>query len=157
MKYIQEPRRNNDCVFCKALEQPDSAENLIVFRGENSFVILNRFPYTSGHLMVVPFQHCASMSELDQATRMELIEMVNRALLVLTKVYCPQGFNVGMNIGEPAGAGIADHIHMHIVPRWSGDTNFMSTVAGVRVLPEDLEQSYQRIKEVWDQEFHKEH
>lgn len=151
MKYIQKPRRERGCVFCDAVQQNDSAENLIVFRGEKSFTILNRYPYTSGHLMVVPYQHTAILSDLDVATRSELMEIVNRAILVLKEVYCPQGFNVGMNIGESAGAGIADHIHMHIVPRWNGDTNFMSTVGGVRVLPEGLEESYARIKNAWEE------
>ncbi len=150
MKYIQKPRKEKGCVFCEALQQSDSAENLIVFRGERTFTILNRYPYTSGHLMVVPYQHTAVLADLDASTRAEMMEVVNRSILVLTEVYCPQGYNIGMNIGESAGAGITDHIHMHVVPRWNGDTNFMSTIGGVRVLPEGLEESYARIKEVWE-------
>ncbi len=150
MKYIQKPRKEKGCVFCEALQQSDSAENLIVFRGERTFTILNRYPYTSGHLMVVPYQHTAVLADLDASTRAEMMEVVNRSILVLREVYCPQGYNIGMNIGESAGAGITDHIHMHVVPRWNGDTNFMSTIGGVRVLPEGLEESYARIKEVWE-------
>jgi len=151
MKYIQNHRRDTACIFCLAAAQADSPENLIVKRGEFVFVILNRFPYTSGHLMVVPYQHTANLEELTAACRAEMMELATASIEVLKKVYRPQGFNLGMNLGEPAGAGIADHLHMHIVPRWSGDTNFMSTVGQVRVLPEELEETYRRIKEVWEQ------
>ncbi|MFN3308915.1 MAG: HIT family protein [Anaerolineales bacterium] len=149
MKYIQNHRRDAGCIFCLAVAQEDSPENLIVKRGETAFVILNRFPYTSGHLMVVPYQHTSDLGSLGSVCRCEMMELVNASIEVLKQVYHPQGFNLGMNLGEPAGAGIADHLHMHIVPRWSGDTNFMSTVGGVRVLPEELEDTYRRIKEVW--------
>ncbi len=150
MKYIQNHRRDAGCIFCLAVAQEDSPENLIVKRGETAFVILNRFPYTSGHLMVVPYQHTSDLGSLSSVCRCEMIELVNASIEVLKQVYRPQGFNLGMNLGEPAGAGIADHLHMHVVPRWSGDTNFMSTVGGVRVLPEELEDTYRRIKEVWE-------
>lgn len=150
MKYIQNHRRDAGCIFCLAVAQEDSPENLIVKRGKTAFVILNRFPYTSGHLMVVPYQHTSDLGSLSSVCRCEMMELVNASIEVLKQVYHPQGFNLGMNLGEPAGAGIADHLHMHIVPRWSGDTNFMSTVGGVRVLPEELEQTYRRLKEVWE-------
>lgn len=150
MKYIQNHRRDAECIFCLAVAQEDSPENLVVKRGETVFVILNRFPYTSGHLMVVPYQHTSDLAELTAVCRGEMMELVTVSIEVLRRVYRPQGFNLGMNLGEPAGAGIADHLHMHIVPRWSGDTNFMSTVGGVRVLPEELEETYRRLKEVWE-------
>lgn len=150
MKYIQNHRRDAECIFCLAAAQEDSPENLVVKRGETVFVILNRFPYTSGHLMVVPYQHTSELAELTAVCRSEMMELVTVSIEVLRRVYRPQGFNLGMNLGEPAGAGIADHLHMHIVPRWSGDTNFMSTVGGVRVLPEELEETYRRLKEVWE-------
>lgn len=150
MKYIQNHRRDAECIFCLAVAQEDSPENLVVKRGETVFVILNRFPYTSGHLMVVPYQHTSDLADLTAVCRGEMMELVTVSIEVLRRVYRPQGFNLGMNLGEPAGAGIADHLHMHIVPRWSGDTNFMSTVGGVRVLPEELEETYRRLKEVWE-------
>lgn len=149
MKYIQNHRRDAECIFCSASTQEDSPQNLIVKRGETVFIILNRYPYTSGHLMVVPYQHTSDLGELTSVCRGEMMDLVTVSIEVLRRVYRPQGFNVGMNLGESAGAGITDHLHMHIVPRWSGDTNFMSTVGGVRVLPEELEETYRRIKEVW--------
>ena len=153
MKYIQNNQHSAECVFCMALEQPDGLENLIVARGALAFVILNRYPYTSGHLMVVPMQHCSSLDELDAQTRAEMMELSNRSVLILQAVYHPQGFNLGMNIGEVAGAGIADHVHMHIVPRWGGDTNFMSSLADTRVLPESLDDTYRRVRQDWEQRF----
>jgi ATP adenylyltransferase len=153
MTYIQNNQHSAECVFCMALEQSDGPENLIVARGSRAFVILNRYPYTSGHLMVVPMQHRSSLEELDERTRAEIMELSNQAILTLQAVYHPQGFNLGMNIGEVAGAGIADHVHMHIVPRWGGDTNFMSSLADTRVLPESLPDTYQRVRQVWSQSY----
>jgi ATP adenylyltransferase len=151
MKYIQNNQHSAECVFCMALEQPDGPENLIVARGSRAFVILNRYPYTSGHLMVVPKQHRSSLDALDTPNRVEIMELSNQAVLILQAVYHPQGFNLGMNIGEVAGAGIADHVHMHIVPRWGGDTNFMSSLADTRVLPESLADTYRRVRQAWEQ------
>jgi ATP adenylyltransferase len=152
MEYIQQPKDNGEeCVFCSALKQPDGEENLVISRALRSFVIINRFPYTSGHLMVVPYDHQPAISRLDAATRAEMMELTSQATLVLAEVYSPQGFNLGLNIGEVAGAGIAEHVHMHIVPRWGGDTNFMSALADTRVLPESLSGTYQRVKEMWEQ------
>jgi ATP adenylyltransferase len=149
MKYISEHRKVTGCVFCWALEQTDSVENLVVARGQAAFVILNRFPYTSGHLMIVPCEHQPSLELLAPATRAEIMELAAQALAVLQGVYHPQGFNLGMNIGESAGAGIAEHVHLHIVPRWGGDTNFMSSLANTRVLPEALEDTFARVREAW--------
>ena len=148
MTYLQS-NKSADCVFCQALQQPDSSSNLVVQRGKNAFVILNRYPYTSGHLMVVPNAHLDSLTELTVETRTEIFELAAAATQVLTAEFQPQGFNLGMNIGEAAGAGIADHVHMHIVPRWSGDTSFMSAVADTRVLPEALDVTYARINAAW--------
>jgi ATP adenylyltransferase len=153
MTYILDNQHSADCVFCTALGQPDGPDNLIVARGERAFVILNRYPYTSGHLMVVPMEHRASLVELDPETRAEIMELSNRVTLILQAVYQPQGFNLGMNIGEVAGAGITDHVHMHIVPRWGGDTNFMSSLADTRVLPESLAETYQRVRSTWEQNY----
>ena len=149
MKYIES--HSDGCIFCDLQKQTDGIGNLIVARGEQAFVILNRFPYTSGHVMVVAKAHQPSLEDLDQATRSEMMELVTKGIRVLRKVYRPQGFNVGANIGEVAGAGVAGHVHLHIVPRWGGDSNFMSTVAETRVLPETLEETYQRVREMWNQ------
>lgn len=138
-----------ECIFCAALAQPDNEANLIVTRGERVFVMMNRYPYTSGHIMVVPNDHQPSLEMLDRETRVELVEVVSRGIEVLRTIYKPEGFNVGINIGAAAGAGVADHVHVHIVPRWAGDTNFMSALAGTRVLPEALEDTYRRLREGW--------
>lgn len=150
MEYIQSDKNEEGCVFCLEMARPDGPENLIVYRGKRAFLILNRFPYTSGHLMVVPFQHTSILMALDKETQAEMMELTNMSIRVLGEVYSPQGYNVGINIGEAAGAGITEHIHMHIVPRWFGDTNFMSSLGNTRVLPETLEETYKRVKEVWE-------
>lgn len=147
MEYITNTNKVDGCIFCIAQELEDSAENLIVFRGGRAYVILNRYPYTSGHLMVVPYQHQSNLEELDSATRSEMMELTARCMTVLRKIYNPQAFNIGANIGEAAGAGIKEHVHIHIVPRWAGDTNFMSTVGEARVLPESLERTFERVKQ----------
>jgi ATP adenylyltransferase len=149
MSYIQESKQENDCVFCAALQLPDSDENLIIHRGEQTFVILNRYPYTSGHLMVLPIEHHQTLDALNPKTRAEMMELVTRCIQVLTAEYTPQGFNVGANLGTAAGAGIPQHIHFHIVPRWSGDTNFMSAVGSTRVIPEAIEETYHRLTATW--------
>lgn len=149
MDYIKQHKKEDACAFCIELEREDGQGNLIVSRGESAFVILNRYPYTSGHLMVLPYEHTSELDLLDPSTRTELIELTNRAIQVLKTEYNPGGFNVGINMGEAAGAGIAEHLHIHVVPRWLGDTNFMSSLADTRVLPENLEETYQRLKSAW--------
>jgi ATP adenylyltransferase len=147
MKYIEESEKEDGCVFCNAHAKEDSAANLIAFRGQRAFVILNLYPYTSGHLMVVPFEHVATLEDLDQPTRAEMMELTSQCTAVLRKIYHPQAFNVGANIGEAAGAGVPGHVHIHIVPRWGADTNFMSVLGETRVLPESLEDTYKRVRE----------
>lgn len=149
MTYIENSKNEEGCVFCNAQAQADSAKNLIAFRGKFSYVILNRFPYTSGHLMVIPFAHVATIEALDAATRAEMMELTSRCTTELRNIYKPHGFNVGINMGEAAGAGVLGHVHIHIVPRWAGDTNFMSTVGETRVLPESLEETYKRVREAF--------
>ncbi len=141
-----EPR---GCIFCEALARGD-ADALLLYRGRLAFVILNLYPYNNGHLMVVPNRHVASLGDtrLDELT--ELMALTRNAEVALTEVYRPQGLNVGMNLGRPAGAGVADHLHVHVVPRWSGDTNFMSVVGSVRVLPEDLRATAARLRPVFE-------
>jgi len=150
MNYIKSDKSSGGCVFCNALQYNQDEEMLIVARGSYNFIILNRFPYNSGHLMVVPYVHKSSLETLDPETRVEMIEMVSRAEQILNQVYSPQGFNMGINIGKSAGAGIDTHIHFHVVPRWEGDANFMSTLGETRVLPEELTESYRRIKAAWE-------
>lgn len=138
------------CVFCRALESPDGPENLIVFRGQRAFVIVNRFPYTSGHLMALPFEHVAQLEQVDPQTRAEMMELVTAATQALKRAYKPEGFNLGANLGSAAGAGIEEHLHLHVLPRWVGDTNFISTVGETRVLPETLEETWRRVKDAWE-------
>ena len=151
MAYINNSKPEEGCVFCNRPNQADGPENLIVARGQHAYVILNLYPYTSGHLMIVPYLHQPSLEMLDVATRGEMMELLSHAVEVLRAVYRPQGFNLGANIGELAGAGIADHVHLHVVPRWAGDTNFMTALGDTRVIPETLDQTYQRVREGWEQ------
>jgi ATP adenylyltransferase len=146
MEYIESNNKEEGCVFCNAQAKEDGVENLIAYRGKRAYVILNRYPYTSGHLMVNPFEHVSSLEELDPETRAEMMELTSQCTTVLRIIYKPQGFNVGVNMGEAAGAGVPGHVHIHIVPRWKGDTNFMSTVGGTRVLPEALEVTFERVR-----------
>ena len=146
MKYIENSSQQEGCIFCNALACPDNEENLIIKRGELAFVILNLYPYTSGHIMVAPMAHQPSLEYLDPNSRAEMMELVSQSMVVLKEIYHPQAFNVGANIGEAAGAGEPGHVHLHIVPRWMGDTNFMSTLGETRVLPEALKDTYRRIK-----------
>lgn len=146
--------REAECIFCKAIQQDDGPDNLIVFRGALAYVILNRYPYTSGHVMVVPYEHSASLEDLSAETRSEIMELATRCIQVLRPVYNPQGFNLGVNLGAAAGAGIVGHVHLHVVPRWGGDTNFMSSVGGTRILPESIEDSFIRIQQYWRQNNH---
>ena len=150
MKYIEQHNRPTYCIFCKAGREEPSAENLVVVRGAHSFVILNRYPYTTGHLMVVPFAHQPTFEVLNAETRAEIFELATRATRALRVVYHPEGFNLGANIGAVAGAGIAAHVHLHVLPRWAGDTNFVTSVGRTRVLPENLEDTYVRMCEAWN-------
>ena len=149
MKYFDRDKSIETCAFCEALKCEDSADNLIIHRGVNAYVILNLYPYTCGHLMVVPYTHTKSLALLDEKTQSELMSLTTQAVESLSEIYQPQGFNIGMNLGTAAGAGIAEHLHMHIVPRWGGDANFISIIGETRVLPETLDQTYHRLRETW--------
>jgi ATP adenylyltransferase len=136
----------NVCIFCAAQKNPaEDFRNLIVHRGLHNFVILNKYPYISGHLMIAPYSHIGELAPAPKEVTDEMMDLLKRSQKALLEVYKPEGFNVGMNLGRVAGAGVADHIHMHILPRWGGDTNFMSTVGETRVLPEDLSLTYQKL------------
>ncbi|HEX5734259.1 MAG TPA: HIT domain-containing protein [Blastocatellia bacterium] len=144
-KYIASADKETGCVFCRARDGNDR-DFLIVHRGDLNFIILNLYPYTSGHLMIVPYEHVDSLAAIDCQTTTEMMEMAKRAQTALEAEYRPDGFNIGMNLGRSAGAGVADHIHLHVVPRWTGDANFVSIVGETRVLPEDLATTYERLK-----------
>ena len=150
MEYIENHGKEGGCVFCRAFEAQDGPGNLIVHRGKLAFVILNRYPYTSGHVMVVPFKHAPDLESLSNAERSEMMELTSLATGVLRRLYQTNAFNVGVNLGEAAGAGVKEHVHIHVVPRWVGDTNFMSTLADTRVLPESLEATWARVKAGFD-------
>ena len=132
-----------------AAEREDEA-NFIVFRGPRNFIVLNLFPYTTGHLMIVPYEHVDRLEQASAETLEEMIRLAQRSERCLREVYKPAGFNLGMNLGELAGAGIADHIHMHVLPRWPGDANFMTTIAETRVLPEELPVTYRRLRAAFE-------
>ncbi|KAA3645419.1 MAG: HIT domain-containing protein [Chloroflexi bacterium] len=149
MSYIESEKSKDGCVFCAAINQTDGPHNLIVARGGHAFVILNRYPYTSGHLMVLPFDHVPTLELLKADTRAEMMELLNKGTTILQSIYKPQGFNLGANIGVAAGAGIEEHVHLHIVPRWNGDTNFITSVGETRVMPEELERTYKRVMSAW--------
>ena len=150
MAYIEERNSHPGCLFCTHRAEADGPDNLILHRGPRAFVILNRYPYTNGHLMVVPNEHRPSLEDLDPATLTELMELSTHSLRALRRAYGAEAFNLGANIGAAAGAGVVDHVHLHVVPRWSGDTNFMATVAEARVIPEDLSTTYRRLAEAWN-------
>ena len=139
------------CIFVELPKLDNDRDNLILYRGKTAFVMLNGFPYTSGHLMIAPYKHTAEMGELDDEELLEINQLVARAIGWIKKVYSPDGYNVGVNIGRAGGAGIPSHLHWHIVPRWSGDTNFMTTIGEVRVMPQSLESSYDLLKAVVDE------
>lgn len=148
LEYVQSADEQDGCVFCRAAAG-DDAEHLVVHRGERAFVLLNKFPYASGHLLVAPYRHGVNFAELDQAEILEVHRLGARGLDALAAVYRPQGFNLGWNVGRPAGAGIVDHGHLHVVPRWSGDTNFMPVLGDVKVIPQYLAETRQLLAEAW--------
>jgi ATP adenylyltransferase len=147
LAYVKDASKDAEeqCIFCAKPAEGDDEAALIVHRGERCFVMLNKFPYTNGHLMVAPFKHLASLPDLDAETIAELMALSQEAMRILERTYSPHGYNVGFNQGRVAGAGVEHHIHMHVVPRWGGDTNFMPVLADTRVMPQTLEQSYEAL------------
>lgn len=143
----QEPEGTIPCLFCRVAAQSDDRKNLIVQRGERNFILLNRYPYSSGHVMIAPYEHVATLEDARTETLEELIRLAQKTEAALRRVYNAGGLNLGFNIGQCAGAGIAGHIHMHVLPRWAGDTSFITTVGETRVLPEDLEVTWEKVSE----------
>ena len=143
--YITNADKIPGCLFCEILKKDDRAA-WIVHRGKHCFVMLNAFPYTSGHVMIVPYAHVPELRKLDSDTAHEVIDLAQKAETVLREVYRPDGLNMGINLGRAAGAGVADHVHLHVLPRWVGDTNFMTVAGETRVMPESLEQTYEKLK-----------
>jgi ATP adenylyltransferase len=144
--YVSGTEKTTGCVFCNAVKEKDDANALIVYRGKNCFVILNAFPYTPGHVMIVPYAHLDELQKLSTDAAHEMIALSQRMEAVLRELYRPDGINLGMNIGKAAGAGIAGHIHMHVLPRWIADANFVSVVGETRILPETLEVTWERMR-----------
>ena len=144
--YVADPAKDERCIFCTVLEKNDDAAGLIVLRGKKNFIILNRFPYTSGHVMIVPYAHIAELSAVDAATLSEMMQLAQRVQRALAAAYKPDGYNLGMNLGRCAGAGVTGHLHLHVLPRWGGDTNFMATVGETRMHPEDLAETYKKLR-----------
>jgi ATP adenylyltransferase len=149
-RYIAEAAKEKGCIFCDAIAANDDPRTLIIHRGEKNFVILNRFPYTSGHLMVVPYAHVADLSVAEPAALSEMMVLAKRAQIALAEAYHPEGYNLGMNLGRAAGAGVTGHLHLHILPRWPGDANFMTTVGETRVEPEDLSTTYEKLLKAFE-------
>jgi ATP adenylyltransferase len=148
LQYVTGAGSDPGCIFCLACDNSTQAP-LVVHRGTGAFVILNLYPYNNGHLMVVPARHIAALADARPEELTELMELTRRAEIALTEAYAPHGLNVGINLGRAAGAGVADHLHIHLVPRWNGDTNFMTVVSDVRVLPESLEQTASRLRPIF--------
>jgi ATP adenylyltransferase len=149
MAYINQdkPKDDEGCFLCVAPQQHDDAANLILARGARCFVIMNRYPYNNGHLMIAPYEHLPTIEELDSPTLTELMTLAQRCLAALRTAMHPDGFNLGINQGKVAGAGVADHVHLHVVPRWNGDTNFMPVLADVKVMPDFLENTYRQVRD----------
>ena len=143
--YVTNSRPDNGCIFCPNQAGRDDRERLILTRSDHSLMMLNRYPYSGGHLMVAPFRHTAEMDDLSDAELLDLMQLLRKGRALLRRVANPDGFNLGVNLGRAAGAGVEEHLHMHIVPRWNGDCNFMTVVGDVRVIPEGLTAAYDRL------------
>jgi ATP adenylyltransferase len=148
LEYIGSADEQQGCVFCAAAAAADE-EGLVVHRGSRAFVLLNKFPYSSGHLMVAPLRHTGDFGELEDDEVVEVHRLASQGIGALAQTYGPQGYNLGWNLGRVAGAGVLDHVHLHVVPRWAGDTNFMPVLGDVKVLPEHLEETRRRLADAW--------
>jgi ATP adenylyltransferase len=148
LEYIQQADENAGCVFCLA-QEADDEQGLVVRRGDRAFAMLNKFPYASGHLMIAPRRHVGELGELEDAEALEIHRLTQQGIAALRELYGPEGFNLGWNLGRVAGAGVVDHVHQHVVPRWNGDTNFMPVLADVKVLPEHLQETRRKLAQAW--------
>ncbi|HEY6466090.1 MAG TPA: HIT domain-containing protein [Candidatus Acidoferrales bacterium] len=145
-RYVANEAKDDRCVFCRAIEANDDPKTLIVYRGEKNFIILNRYPYTSGHVMIVPYTHSADLAALPPDVLAEIMLLAQRVQKAQQSLYHPEGYNLGMNLGRAAGAGITGHLHLHVLPRWSGDSSFMTVIGETRTEPEELSTTYQRLR-----------
>lgn len=145
--YMNEKKSKSSCIFCDAAAGQNDEETLVVYRGTHIFGILNRYPYTTGHLMIAPYSHVSRLTQATDETAREMMLTARRAERILENIYNPDGLNIGMNLGEAAGAGIEEHIHLHVLPRWRGDANFMTSIGETRVLPELLGDTFQKIRQ----------
>ncbi len=145
-KYIENVNNKDECIFCTKPKEEPSVNNLVLYKSKHSFIILNLFPYNTGHLMVAPYKHTSKVYDLTQEEWIDIINLLNLSVRIVEDVYKPQAFNIGLNIGRVAGAGIEEHLHIHIVPRWAGDTNFMPVISNTKVIPESLEDTYNKLK-----------
>jgi ATP adenylyltransferase len=145
-RYVSQAGPNDECIFCRALAENADEQNFILHRAERNFIILNRYPYTNGHLMVAPYEHVASPELAPEETLLEMMRLARASVALLREVYHPHGLNIGMNLGECAGAGVASHLHLHVLPRWTGDASFMTVTGETRVLPEDLPATFAKLK-----------
>ena len=145
-RYVADAAKDDRCIFCDALAMNDDAKSLIVHRAKKNFIILNRFPYTTGHVMIVPFAHVAELSACDAEALAEMMRLAARVQAAYAAVYKPEGYNLGMNLGRCAGAGITGHLHLHVLPRWGGDTNFMTVVGETRIEPEELAVTFDKLR-----------
>lgn len=142
--------REDGCVFCILPQRNDDEKHHVLFRGKHTYIVMNAFPYSNGHLLIPPYRHIADLNELTDEESLEMMQLARMCCSALKEACGPDGFNIGLNLGTAAGAGIADHLHMHVVPRWSGDTNFMPVLADVKVMPEALDTTYKKLKERFD-------
>jgi ATP adenylyltransferase len=152
MAYISnsDTHASDECVLCMRGREAPAADNLVLYRGTNCYALMNLYPYNTGHLMIVPYQHTADLAGLDAVIAGELFDLTRRSVAAITAAMSPHGFNIGMNLGSTAGAGIHGHLHMHIVPRWNGDANFMPVIGGSKLIPEALDQTYAKLRPLFD-------
>ena len=147
--YVTKAAGTSGCIFCEKAASAGDEENLVVHRGERNFVLLNIYPYNNGHLLIAPYEHVSSLEELSEEAAVEMMQLARRTEGLLRRVYRPKGVNIGLNIGECAGAGVASHVHLHILPRWPGDVSFMTSVGETRVVPEDLHSTWNKMRDAF--------